>query len=224
MPSLPPYPIRQCVNERCRFRFPVTDERRSGGQCPRCGAATILAAHSLQFGNRVTRQTAVLPEVRALLDNIRSVYNVGSMFRTADGAGLTHLYLCGITPAPGHPRLAKTSLGAEQNVAWSSHRNGVDTAVALVEQGFRLWALESSENAGSLFDAPPVQAGPPIVLVVGNEISGVDPGILAQCERTLALPMQGRKQSLNVSVAFGVAAYMVCHAANGRPESVPKNR
>jgi len=211
------------VDEQCRFRFPVTDERRSGNRCPRCGAATILAAHSLQFGNRVTRRTAVVPTVCALLDNIRSVYNVGSMFRTADGAGISHLYLCGITPAPGHPRLAKTSLGAEQNVLWSSHHNGVDTAVALVRQGFRLWALESSDNASSLFDAPPIQDGPPIVLVVGNEISGVDPGILAQCERTLALPMQGRKQSLNVAVAFGIAAYMVCHTISQRPESVPKD-
>jgi tRNA G18 (ribose-2'-O)-methylase SpoU len=147
--------------------------------------------------------------VEGLLDNIRSVYNVGSILRTADGAGLTHLHLCGITSPPTHPKVAKTALGAELSVAWSQHRNGLDTAVALQEQGCQLWAIEDSPQAESLFAVPAPASSERIVLVVGNEIAGIDPEILARCDRVLQIPMQGHKKSLNVATAFGIAAYAV---------------
>jgi tRNA G18 (ribose-2'-O)-methylase SpoU len=149
------------------------------------------------------------PIVEALLDNIRSVYNVGSIFRTADGAGLRHLHLCGFTPSPDHPQTAKTALGAEQAVAWTPYRNGLDTAVTLQERGCQLWAIEDSPQAESLFATPIVPDGSPIVLVVGNEIAGIDPELLARCDRVLRIPMQGYKKSLNVATAFGIAAYAV---------------
>jgi tRNA G18 (ribose-2'-O)-methylase SpoU len=149
------------------------------------------------------------PIVEALLDNIRSVYNVGSIFRTADGAGLRHLHLCGITPPPDHPKTAKTALGAEQAVAWTQYRNGLDAAVTLQERGCQLWAIEDSSQAESLFAAPILPDGLPIVLVVGNEIAGIDPEILDRCDRILYIPMQGRKKSLNVASAFAIAAYAV---------------
>lgn len=129
------------------------------------------------------------------------------MFRTADGAGVGHLHLCGITATPEHPKLAKAALGAQERVAWSSGLNGVDTAVALREQGHPLWALESTPDAVPLFERTLPESGKPIVLVVGNERAGVDPGILAQCEQVLALPMLGMKRSLNAAVAFGIAVY-----------------
>lgn len=142
-----------------------------------------------------------------LLDNIRSTYNVGSILRTADGAGVRYLHLCGITPTPDNPKVAKTALGAEQSVRWTHHRNGVTAARMLRAQGSQLWALEIAPCAVSLFDAvadlPPV----PLVLVVGNERIGVDPGILALCEQVVALPMAGVKHSLNVATAFGIAVY-----------------
>ena len=142
-----------------------------------------------------------------MLDNIRSTYNVGSMFRTADGAGVAHVHLCGITALPDHPRIAKTALGAEKAVPWTYYRNGVDAAVSLKARGYYLWALESGPRSESLFAAAVEPDGRPILLVVGNERVGVDPGILAYCERVFALPMQGQKESLNAAVAFGIAVY-----------------
>ena len=129
------------------------------------------------------------------------------MFRTADGAALGHLYLCGITATPDHPKLAKAALGAQERVAWSHGLNGVDTAVALREQGHSLWALESTPDAVPLYDLTLPVSGKPVVLVVGNERAGVDPAILAHCEQVVALPMLGMKRSLNAAVAFGIAVY-----------------
>jgi 23S rRNA (guanosine2251-2'-O)-methyltransferase len=154
--------------------------------------------------------------VEALLDNIRSLSNVGSMFRTADGAGLAHLYLGGITPSPEHPKLAKTALGAERWVPWSRHPDASTAAAELCARGRRLWALEGGPRSTSIFD-PDVargatelcEGGHVVVLVLGHEVSGVDPRVLDQCERVIHLPMMGTKDSLNVSVALGVAAYVL---------------
>nr|WP_276599692.1 TrmH family RNA methyltransferase [Nannocystis sp. SCPEA4] len=142
-----------------------------------------------------------------MLDNVRSLKNVGSMFRTADGVGVAHMHLAGFTPTPDHPTMAKTSLGAEKTVPWTLHRDGAAAAAWLVDAGCRLWALEGGPRATPWFEALRDRSGPPIVLVVGHEVSGIDPRILTRCERVLALPMLGIKGSLNVSVAFGVALY-----------------
>jgi tRNA G18 (ribose-2'-O)-methylase SpoU len=157
----------------------------------------------------------------ALLDNIRSLHNVGSMFRTADGAALEHLYLCGITATAEHPRLGKAALGAQETVSWSYSRNAVDQALALRAQGYTLWALErlaadgSRANVQMLFEveAKILLGEKPIVLVVGNERAGVDPGILTLCNRILSLPMYGQKPSLNAAVAFGIAVYYLRYIA-----------
>jgi tRNA G18 (ribose-2'-O)-methylase SpoU len=142
-----------------------------------------------------------------LLDNVRSVRNVGSIFRTADGAGIEHLHLGGITPTPDHPKLEKTALGAELRVPWSHAHDAAAHAASLRESGHRLWALEGGPEANSVFEPHDAHDSTPIVLVLGHEVSGVDPRILRLCERTLFIPMLGIKDSLNVSVAFGVAAY-----------------
>jgi tRNA G18 (ribose-2'-O)-methylase SpoU len=149
----------------------------------------------------------VSPPLEALLDNIRSAGNVGSMFRTADGAGLRRLHLCGITATPKDPSIAKTSLGAHEHLPWNWHADGVAAALELREEGCRLWALEGVPGAELLFEALLEPEGRPVVLVVGNELCGVDPGILELCERILYIPMQGVKRSLNAAVAFGVAVY-----------------
>jgi 23S rRNA (guanosine2251-2'-O)-methyltransferase len=204
------YQIRQCEEKDCHFRFPIVDGVTLGLRCPKCGGKTRLmnvsyGAKEVEIGKFVPEG----PEVEALLDNIRSVFNVGNMLRTADGAGIRHMHLCGITPTPNNPKLAKTALGAERSVPWTQHGDGLAAAVSLRQQGLRLWALEGGSRAESLFDARVDQEGPPIVLVVGSEISGVDPGILEHCERVLCLPMQGIKNTLNVAVAFGIAAYFL---------------
>jgi len=208
------FQIRQCTRHDCRFRFPVTVDPASQTateiDCPKCGAPTQpVDAPYANDKERIASPDPGGPEVEALLDNVRSTYNVGSMFRTADGAGLRRLHLCGVTPTPGNPKIVKTALGAEGAVPWSYYRNGLDAVLSLKDQGLRLWALESTPRAHSLLEIIPELAGPRLLLVVGNELSGVDPGILQACEKVVAIPMQGHKRSLNVAIAFGIAAYFL---------------
>ena len=134
------------------------------------------------------------------------------MFRTADGAGVRHLHLGGITATPAHPKLAKAALGAQEFVSWSYHLNGVDQALALKEEGNELWGIELGEGAESLFEADFSFSFRSVVIVVGNERAGIDPGILALCDRILYVPMVGSKNSLNVAVAFGTVSYHLLYA------------
>ncbi len=203
------YQFRQCQRESCAFRFPVESGDPRGRRCPKCGAPTrlIQPAPAEAEEGQPLRAPAGGPIVEALLDNIRSTFNVGAMFRTADGCGMRRLHLSGITPTPANPKIAKTALGAEAVVPWSYHRDGLAAAGQLKSQGLRVWALECNSHSESLFEAIPEVGDGPLLLAVGNEVTGVDPGILALCERVVALPMQGYKRSLNVAIAFGIAAY-----------------
>ena len=148
-----------------------------------------------------------------MLDNIRSAFNVGGIFRTADGVGVEHLYLCGITPVPGvHPALAKTALGAENTVPWSSHNNALSVAENLREQGVTLLAVERTPESIPIQDCSLSRFDDrKIALILGHERAGVDPGLLALTDAVIALPMVGGKASLNVAVAFGVAAYWLVY-------------
>jgi len=202
------------------MRYPERLAGRFSEVCPRCGApvrqmlAKTLAPEPGRAGvvGEAAQQTAHAgdtPRLEALLDNIRSAWNVGSMFRTADGLGLGRLHLCGFTPTPNVEKVRKTSLGAEDNVAWEFSPDGVAHARALVSAGCRLWALEIDSRAEPLENCQRPPGPEPLVLVVGNEIVGIDPGIMALCERVVYIPMQGVKRSLNVAVAFGLAAYLL---------------
>ena len=186
------FQVRQCTRPECRFRFPVTPADRIGNACPICGSPVQIAAEqTAPPTSRVSSLRALVPPLGVLLDNVRSTFNVGSIFRTADGAGVQQLYLCGITPTPNHPKVGKTALGAEQVIPWSHHNNAVDLACSLQAKGATLWALEESSTAESLFNLPIATVNTPLVLIVGNEITGVDPGLLALCERVVAIPMWG---------------------------------
>lgn len=198
------FEIRQCSH--CRLRFPREAGQVVPDTCPVCGSPT--GQEMLFTSSRTPPPPAShSPLFAALLDNIRSTWNVGSMFRTADGAGLRHLYLCGYTSTPENPKVGKTALGAEQALAWSHHPNGVELAQTLLAEGKRLVALEGGERAQSLFHLTETWDKTPVVLVVGNEVAGVDPGILALCDQVVSIPMLGTKESLNAAVAFGVAVY-----------------
>ena len=137
--------------------------------------------------------------------DIRSAYNVGSIFRTADSAGVQHVYLAGFTPTPEHRGVAKTALGAQDAVGWSHSPDAAALLARLRSEGYTLAALEIT------LEAQPVTAIAdthwPLALVLGNEVHGVPPETLALCDLHLALPQYGAKASLNVSVAFGIAAY-----------------
>ena len=154
--------------------------------------------------------------LEALLDNVRSAWNVGSIFRSADGAGIARLHLCGITPTPESAALGKTGLGAEKSLPWVYARDSYAAAQSLREQGMCLWALEHDPRASPIQEFRSAQADRPVVLVVGNEVCGVDPEILDLCERVWFIPMQGAKRSFNVAVAFGIAAYILCTGAAKR--------
>lgn len=207
MTPAPRFLIRQCTEQSCRFRFPVAVTSQRGEVCPRCGATANAATEPFAGQRPGPDTTGKAPAVEALLDNVRSIFNVGSIFRTADGAGIRPLHLCGITATPEHPKVAKTALGAEGTVPWQYYNNGLDAAEALKADGRELWGVESRGRSESLFAVTPDRARAPIVLVVGNERAGVDPGILALCDRLVQIPMQGMKASLNVATAFGIAAY-----------------
>ena len=208
------FEIRQCTDAGCRLRMPLDPSEFSGAYCPRCGAPMAVVVEAYQ--NPDCTEMAISPRLRlfGLLDNIRSAHNVGAIFRTGDGVGLRHLYLCGFTPTPeDNPAVAKTALGAESRLTWSHHRNALDLAEQLQDEGFKLVALECTAKAMPIYRfkaEPPVSR--PWVLVVGNERAGVDPGLLAGCDLTLSLPMTGEKNSLNVAAAFAAAAYWLSFA------------
>lgn len=214
--------VRECTAPGCRFRYPIPDPAADRPLCPLCASPTRVA-HAWRGGQPEPpvppKPVAPIRPVEAFLDNLRSTYNVGSILRTADGAGIRHVHLAGITPQPDNPKVVKTALGAQTLVPWTYHRNGVDAVAALRTQGKQIWVLEVSHAAMLLplaVDSWPVLPGPgaepvPVVLVVGNEVAGIDPSIVLMADRVLALPMCGSKRSLNVAVAFGVAAYFLIH-------------
>lgn len=139
-----------------------------------------------------------------LLDNVRSAWNVGSMFRTADAAGLAGLYLGGFTPTPPRPDMEKTALGATGTVPWDYWPDAAACARALRAGGVPLVVLEQAPGA---VDWESAELPFPHCFVVGHEVRGVSPGILEQADLVVEIPMFGAKHSLNVAVSFGLLAY-----------------
>lgn len=139
-----------------------------------------------------------------VLENIRSLWNVGSMFRSADGAGLQRLVLCGFTGHPPRKEIAKTALGAEEHVPWEYWSKAAEACESLRRDGYLVLALETGPASVPLETIP---LRTPVAFVVGHELSGVSEAARLACEATVHLPMHGTKQSLNVAVAFGIAAY-----------------
>lgn len=149
----------------------------------------------------------------ALLDNIRSVYNVGSIFRTADGAGVDKLYLCGITPTPlnkiGNPRkkMEKVALGAEKSVNWEERESTVDCIKELKEEGFKIYGVEETDNSILYTSVDVPNDKDKLALVFGNEVDGLSDEVLELVDEVIEIPMRGIKNSLNVSVSFGIISY-----------------
>ncbi|PAP77801.1 TrmH family RNA methyltransferase [Rubrivirga marina] len=137
--------------------------------------------------------------------DLRSAYNVGSIFRTADSAGLAGVVLTGFTATPDHRGVAKTALGAEDAVSWRHVEDVHDAIAELRAEGYTIAALERLPEAVGLGDVPAEAF--PLALVLGNEVHGVPPDVLDAADLVVGLPQYGVKASLNVSVAFGVAAY-----------------
>ncbi|MBK9167469.1 MAG: RNA methyltransferase [Bryobacterales bacterium] len=161
-----------------------------------------------------------------LLDNVRSMYNVGAFFRTADGAGLEKLYLCGITARPPKPAIAKTALGAEETVPWEHSWEPAPILDALRARSYELAAIETSVRAVDLYDWTPRF---PVCVVFGHEVDGVRPEVSEACDTHVRIPMLGRKHSLNVATAGGVVLYellrkyrrLYSESGQSRPEGWP---
>ncbi len=143
--------------------------------------------------------------VAGVIDNVRSIYNVGSMFRTSDAARIEHLYLTGYTGTPDHKDLHKTALGAQDTVRWSHHDTVLPVLADLRAQGYTLAALEITDDPTPPRDVPAEAF--PLALVVGNEVEGVRDAIIDTVDIALEIPQYGAKQSLNVAVAYGIAVF-----------------
>lgn len=201
----------RCDKAGCGLRFPVATNDPFAGKCPRCGSPVRMVALVEAGASHQAETPSFYPfasNLHLLLDNWRSLFNVGAAFRTADGAGVRHLYLCGITATPdAQQRLAKTALGAEKAVAWSYHTDAVQLAAKLQGEGSQLWVLERGKSSESLFDINELPRWTPVVVAAGNEVIGGDPELAAMADRVIHLPMLGNKESLNVAVALSIAAY-----------------
>jgi tRNA G18 (ribose-2'-O)-methylase SpoU len=143
--------------------------------------------------------------VAGMLDNIRSLYNVGSMFRTSDGAFVRRLYLCGYTPAPPRAEIAKTSLGATESVPWLHYRDPLLALAHARSEGMTICVLEHTTQSVPVYTL--TRDVFPVCLVVGNEITGVTREVIARADIAVDIPMYGVKQSLNAAVAYGVALF-----------------
>jgi tRNA G18 (ribose-2'-O)-methylase SpoU len=158
---------------------------------------------------RATRLAAAYDAVKPLpvsllLDNVRSMYNVGSFFRTADGAGAERIFLSGITARPPKSGITKTALGAEDTVPWVDCPSPLVTVRALRQQGYEIAAAETAVTAVDIFDWQPRW---PVLLLFGHEVEGVSEELLAECDTYVRLPMLGLKHSLNVASAGAILLY-----------------
>jgi 23S rRNA (guanosine2251-2'-O)-methyltransferase len=142
--------------------------------------------------------------VTVLLDNVRSMYNTGAFFRTADAAGVEKLLLTGITARPPHHAITKTALGAEDMVQWEHAWDSLELVQDLHTRGYEIAAIETSSHAVDLFDWTPRF---PVCVVFGHETDGIREELLALCDTHVRIPMLGRKHSLNVATAGGVMLY-----------------
>lgn len=145
-----------------------------------------------------------------ICDDIRSLYNIGSIFRTADGAGAEKIYLCGISGRPDNEKaknkISKVALGAEESMEWEYMKHAGRVVGNLKKEGYRIVSLEQTPKSVDYRSFKPEF---PLALIIGNENTGVKKSLLKKSDKIIDIPMKGSKESLNVSVAFGIAAYQI---------------
>jgi tRNA G18 (ribose-2'-O)-methylase SpoU len=144
-----------------------------------------------------------------LLDNVRSLNNIGSIFRSCDAFRISKLVLCGISTPPPHRDIHKTALGAENSVDWQYFEHTTEAVRDLKNQGFRIVALEQTEGSIPLNEFQPSQPIQPLVLIFGNEIHGVSQEVIDLCDASVEIPQFGTKHSLNVAVSVGIVLWEV---------------
>ena len=144
--------------------------------------------------------------VHIVLDNLRSAYNVGSIFRTSDAGAVEHIHLCGMSAHPPHKKLEKTALGALDYVPWTYYERTCDALRMLKDNGVHVVAVEATNETIPIadFDWPE-----PVAIVFGNEVAGINERVLNACDAAVHIPMHGYKNSMNVATAFGIVLYEV---------------
>jgi tRNA G18 (ribose-2'-O)-methylase SpoU len=155
---------------------------------------------------QAARFLEVMKDFYVICDNIRSLENIGSIFRTSDALGVSKIYLCGISGKPPHHKISKTALGAEETIPFEHYRQVGRLIVKLKKEKVQIVALEQDKKA---IDYRKFKPKFPLALIVGNEVDGISQKVLKKCDKIIQLPMSGQKESLNVSVAFGVAGYYI---------------
>ena len=146
--------------------------------------------------------------VSVMLDNVRSLYNVGAVFRTSDAFLIEEIILCGITGTPPHPEIAKTALGAEESVKWKYSENALLEVKKMKKEGWKICVLEQTHNSIPLQNFHP-QSEMKYLLIAGNEVEGVSQEIVDLADYVLEIPQFGVKHSLNVSVSVGIALWQL---------------
>lgn len=151
------------------------------------------------------KEAEKLPLV-VVLDNIRSLHNIGSVFRTSDAFRIECIYLCGITATPPHPEMHKTALGAEFTVNWKYVNNAVEAVDNLRSEGYTVYAVEQAEGSTMLNELR-LEAGRKYAIVMGNEVKGVQQEVIDHSDGCIEIPQYGTKHSLNVSVTAGIVIW-----------------
>lgn len=151
--------------------------------------------------------------IYVLCDNIRSIYNVGSVFRTSDAALIEKLYLTGFTPHPPRPEIEKVALGATNSVPWEYIASPVDTVMQLKAKGIKIACLEIAENSRMYYDLKKNDF--PLCLVLGNELTGVSNELIELSDFSIEIPQYGFKHSMNVAVAYGIAVFEMVRVVKG---------
>jgi 23S rRNA (guanosine2251-2'-O)-methyltransferase len=199
------FEVRVCKS--CGLRYPLMKGHSFGDRCPHClGETRVVLKKTISIESTSTpgKKKNNL-KLSVLIDNVRSAWNVGSILRTADGLGFTHAYLCGITPTPDQDAVQKTALGAEEYVTWSHHKDATRLVKGLKKEGWQVIAIEEDARAVEIHKA--TKPSRDTVVIMGSEVTGVDPELLDLADHIYYIPMYGGKRSFNVAVAFGVAAW-----------------
>ena len=201
------------------------------GATPRSIQAALVPLERVDKRARVTdaekgiRNTDAAPgradraAFTVVADNVRSAFNAGGLFRTADFFGADRLILCGYTPGPDNPQVKKTALGADEATPWEHAGDVRDVIDRLHDEGRRVYALETADGATDIASCTPVW---PCALLLGNERFGLDPDVVAMADEVLEIPSHGMKNSLNVVSAFAVAAAFFRNSARAGQTSVRK--
>ncbi|EGC31364.1 hypothetical protein DICPUDRAFT_40046 [Dictyostelium purpureum] len=238
-----------CSSEKCGITFRVPSKLRGRkGYCPSCAHEMIFTRYTSNYKNilrkRREKYLNTLAEeskttysfdpiknkpfgLSVVLEDCRSLHNVGSIFRTSDGSGFSHIYLCGLTGTPLNTQVTKSSLGSEEMVEWSFSNDSLGVVKKLKEHNVLIIGIEQTSNSVPLLSSLEYiekmalnnnmennmdnNKYRPICVVMGNEIAGISEHVINECDIICELPMLGNKNSLNVSITFGIVSYILSH-------------